>query len=161
VIDERTDRHQLRELDDAAVVVAVEVGDELVVDARYAGVASCGENPLGIARSCGIARLRPKRAVARKPGVNEQRLARGGDDEGRLPTLDVYKVDRESLRGGADQDGGRGQDKSGPSHRALHSKFAASSGCRCPCKRPRADRHTAGACDRDAAGRVRREHPHR
>ena len=56
VVDECTNRHQLRQLGHAADVVPVKVRDEQVVDPRHAGKLRDFKDALRIARRGGIAR---------------------------------------------------------------------------------------------------------
>jgi hypothetical protein len=91
VIDERADWNLLRELDDPAVVVWMEVGDQEVIDVIDAGVADGGHDTPGVAA-----------VVARKTCVHEQRLASGRDDQSGLAAFDIDEVDVERL-GRADE----------------------------------------------------------
>ena len=100
MIDERADRHQLRELDDAAVVIGVEVRHEQIVDARQRRLARAAATMRCASRACrGSPGLESNVPAPAKPGVDEQRLAGGRDDERGLPALDVDEVDVESFRG--------------------------------------------------------------
>jgi hypothetical protein len=80
-------------------VIRMEVGDEQIVDPRHSGTARRGSNARRITGAAWIARSRLERARAGKPGVDEERLALRGDDEGRLPALDVDEVDVERVSG--------------------------------------------------------------
>ena len=71
VIDKLADRDAFGELRQAAHVVAVEVGDEHVVELGDAGVPHGGLNPVGVA---------PVRSGP--AGVHQHRFALGGDHEG-------------------------------------------------------------------------------
>ena len=82
VVDERPDRQPLRELMGAAHVVAVEVGDDQVVDRVGTGIRGGRGDAVGIAP-----------VEARPPGVEEHRLAGRGDEERRLAPLHVDDVD--------------------------------------------------------------------
>jgi len=77
VVDERTNRHQLRQFGDATDVVTVKVRDEQVVNPRDTRQSRDLEDPLWVARLGGIAGPRSERAGAREPGVDEQRLPSG------------------------------------------------------------------------------------
>lgn len=82
VVDEAPDGQPLRELVGAAHVVAVEVGDDQVVDRCRASGRRGGGDAVGVAP-----------VEARPARVDEHRLARRGDEERRLAPLDVDDVD--------------------------------------------------------------------
>ena len=129
VIDEGADREQLRQLGHAADVVAVEVGDEQVVDPRHTGELRDLEDALWIARPGGVAGLGIKPAGARKPGVDEQRLPGGRNEQRGLAPFDVDEVDVEGpgrrLRRGSRGRRRQGKSKKEPLHHSLSKRRAA------------------------------------
>ena len=93
------DRHFLRQLGRATEVVDVEMRDDEVVDLLYAG-------------DLGGGFVQPPRvAAARHAGVDEDRLASGGDDQRAAAALDVHPVNIECLGilGGCRADDGQRQ----------------------------------------------------
>ena len=86
MIDEGPDWNQTRELGSAAVVVAMKVSDQEIVDPPKASVLCCRENPSGIAP-----------VVSPVTGIDEQRLASWRDNQRRLAAFDVDEIDVERL----------------------------------------------------------------
>ena len=101
VVDERANRHLLGKQRHAAGVIRMEVRDEEVVELRETGLLDRSDDAAGIA-SAGDGVDAPAAPVVRAvAGIDEQRLAGRGDDEGRLAAFDVDEPERQILRGHA------------------------------------------------------------
>jgi hypothetical protein len=74
------------------------VAENQIVDSADAGIAGGREDALRVTRGRGVARLRREGAVARKSGVEKDRLAARRSREHGLPALDIDDVDVERSR---------------------------------------------------------------
>src|SRR6185436_1631313 len=94
VVDEMLDRDALGELLHTAVVVAMPVRNDQLIDLREAGILG------GLHDARGVTDRRLRSGVA---GVDEQRFTRWRDEERRVAALDVHHVNverRARLRAG-------------------------------------------------------------
>jgi hypothetical protein len=108
VIDERSDRQQVRELAHAAVVIRVEVRDEQDVDSRHARRPRSGQDAVHVAPPRGLARHgRARSGRAPPPGVDQQRFTARRHDERGLAAFDVDEVDVERPRRAREDRGGQ------------------------------------------------------
>ena len=98
MIDEGSDRDQLRELGDAAVVIRVEVSDEEIIDLLDARIAYRGQNAVCVSRYFRIAGYRFKRSDRSESRIDEQSFSLRRNHQRGLPTLDVDEIDVERLR---------------------------------------------------------------
>ena len=97
VIDEGTNRDQLRQFRHGAVVVSVKVRQEEIVDLLDAGCLRGRENAIRIACFRRIAGNRRERTSAGKSGVDQQRFAGRRYHQCGLPAFDVDEIDVERL----------------------------------------------------------------
>ena len=97
VIDEGSDRDQLRELSNATVVIRVEVGDEEIIDLRDTGVTHRGQNAVCVSRFLGIAGRRFEASARCESRIDEQSLSLRRYHQRGLPTFDVDEIDVERL----------------------------------------------------------------
>ena len=81
VIDEGADWNPLGELRSAANVVVMVMGDEDEVDFVNAGIMRSSDDAVGVTT-----------VIARPTGIDEERLARGSDEERGLTAFDVHKI---------------------------------------------------------------------
>src|SRR6266850_1853767 len=82
------DRNQLCQAGAAAYMIAVPVRGDVVIDLRQPG-----NFERYVSDATGV-------AVARKSGINQQRLARRGNDQRRSPALNVNEINIKGLRRG-------------------------------------------------------------
>src|SRR5579859_1866192 len=81
VIDEGADGNAIDQLRDATAVVIVIMGQQDIIDLADAGTLGCSKNPVRIAAT-----------IFRPAGVDEQRLSRWGNEEGRLAALHIDEI---------------------------------------------------------------------
>src|SRR4029077_3903698 len=70
VIDELSYGHELRELNDAAIMVSVEMGDLQIIDAVDSGIVGSSNDAPCVAGLGRLTRLRARRAVCRPSSVD-------------------------------------------------------------------------------------------